>query len=182
MTQSSGGPYEDRSVEEQIQHLKSREKHFKRVIEKRIARGHIDDVWQEALLHMFKRLQSGPPVAKLDAYMATVCVNAATDLLRQLGRQADAFAGGDLDEFSETGIVIDFDRDVDLVRVQSVMREELTPQQHKVYILKHYYGLDSRSIAELVGAASDSAVRQMIRAANRRLREPAVMRRLAAED
>ncbi|MEV7405802.1 sigma-70 family RNA polymerase sigma factor [Streptomyces sp. NPDC091267] len=182
MTQSSGGPHGDRSVEEHIQHLKSREKHFKRVIEKRIAPGHVDDVWQEALVRMFKRLQSEPPVEKLDAYMATVCGNAATDMLRQLGRHADAFAGGDLDEFSETGIVIDFDRDVNLVRIQSVLREELTPQQHKVYILKHYYGLDSRSIAELAGVASDSAVRQMVRAANRKLREPAVMRRLAAED
>ncbi|MFJ9034449.1 RNA polymerase sigma factor [Streptomyces sp. NPDC102274] len=162
--------------------MKDREKFFKRLIEKRIARGHVDDVWQDALLRMLKRLNSGAVIDNLDAYMVTICASATTDMLRRLARQAEALVGEDLQQFDRSGIVIDFDRDVDLVRVQKVLREELTVHQHKVYILKHYYGLDSRSIAELVGAASAGAVRQVIRAANRRLRTPAVLQRLSTDD
>ncbi|MFD4612713.1 RNA polymerase sigma factor [Streptomyces sp. NPDC058440] len=172
----------DRSIEKVIEDLKGREKHFKRLIEKRVARQHADDVWQESLLRILARLQAGEMIANADAYMATVCKNTTTDALRQMSRQAQALAGEEIEASDQMHFVVNFDHGLGFEKIQKVLRAELTPHQHKIYILKHYYGLDSRRIAELVGAAGPGAVRQSIRAANRKLRTPAVMRQLGVSE
>ncbi|MFD7935318.1 RNA polymerase sigma factor [Streptomyces sp. NPDC059755] len=170
----------DRSIEQSIEHLKERENHFKKLIEKRIARHHVEDVWQESLLRVIKRMQSGEVIHDVDAYMASTCRNTTTDMLREIGRQAQALAGEEIEAHKGMRFEVDFDHGVGFERIQKVLRAELTPHQHMVYILKHYYGLDSRSIAELVGARSAGAVRQSIRAANRKLRTPAVLQHRGA--
>ncbi|MFC8360833.1 RNA polymerase sigma factor [Streptomyces griseorubiginosus] len=171
-----------RSIDEVIEQLKGCEKRFKRLIEKRIARQHVEDVWQESLLRMVQRLRAGEVIHNVNAYMATICQNTTTDMLRQLARQAQALAGEDIDANEQLHLVVNFDHGVGFEKIQKVLRAELTPHQHKIYILKHYYGLDSRSIAELVGAAGAGAVRQSIRAANRKLRTPAVLQQLGVSD
>ncbi|WP_369211114.1 RNA polymerase sigma factor [Streptomyces flavofungini] len=183
MKLSFGGPGgSDRSIDTVIEDLKGREKHFKRLIEKNIARQHADDVWQESLLRIYSRLADGEVIQNVDAYMATICKNTTTDTLRRLGRQAQALAGEEIEANEQMRSVVDFDHGIGFEKIQKVLRAELTPHQHKVYILKHYYGLDSRQIADLVGAAGPGAVRQSIRAANRKLRTPAVMRQLGVSD
>ncbi|MFC9407820.1 RNA polymerase sigma factor [[Kitasatospora] papulosa] len=163
--------------------MEKRAKHFKRLIEKRIASQHVEDVWQEALVRLLQRLQTGHVIDNLDAYMATVCSNTTTDMLRHLGRRAQSLTGEAVEaELDRTGFVVNFDHNPEFERIQKILRAELTAYQHKVYILKHHYGLDSRSIADLVGAAGPGAVRQALRAANRRLRVPAVLEQLSSTE
>jgi RNA polymerase sigma factor (sigma-70 family) len=135
-----------------------------------------EDIESRVWVAIYARLKNGgplnPALGKIESYLWTTARREARDYLEEVKQRAERFVGDDeaylLD--GETRSVED-ESLADLAPAMTVLREDFTDFQRKVFVLAEAYSLKAPQIAELLGGtATNDSVRDALRHARRKLK------------
>jgi RNA polymerase sigma factor (sigma-70 family) len=166
--------------QEQLDEVMRKKPRYMREINRRINSRYAEDVWQDVQVALITDLANGKEIRHLHAYVRRVCINTTAAYLRKINRQVEQLVADPA--LLEVGAPPD-----DLLRIEDsetlrICREVLTGHEFKIYVLRFYCDLDTRTVAEqMSGKTTPHAVRQAIYAANQKLRQPEVLARLPYE-
>ncbi|WP_037606161.1 RNA polymerase sigma factor [Streptacidiphilus rugosus] len=157
--------------------LSRQELKYQRLIARYIDRRYAEDIWQDTLLAVFQDLAAGrgPQIRDLDAYVFKVIRNKVNRYLRAMYRATTELVGSQetvAEQVPET-------LRMEVTEAVQVVRRILSDHEFTIYVLRHYYDLDCRSIAGLVGGrTTPGAVRKALSSANKKLKEPGALAQL----
>ncbi|MGA5198255.1 sigma-70 family RNA polymerase sigma factor [Streptomyces exfoliatus] len=151
------------------------------------ARHHADDVLAEAKKKFHNHLRrNGPVSGKPRSYFGMICKNAAKDHFNYLKKLSEDFLLDDTSPHAEKRLQ-DSTLNKDLLALVEVedrlrgslklLKEELSPHELTVFILREAHEYDTAAIAEYTGSTKD-AVRQTLLRANKKIRGPVLKRKL----
>lgn len=151
------------------------------------ARHHADDVLSAAKRKFYVHLRKNGPVSgNPREYFGKICRNAARDHFAYLKKLSEDFFLDDASPGSEKWRE-DSAPDKDLLALVEVrdqlrgglriLKEELTSTELTAYILREAHKYDTAAIAEYTGSTQD-AVRQSLMRARKKLKGPALKRKL----
>ncbi|MGW6875865.1 RNA polymerase sigma factor [Streptomyces xanthophaeus] len=148
---------------------------------------HVDDVLSKAGVDFHKHLVRNGPVMNEITYFYTVCTNEALDHIAHIKKLAEEFIGDNtspLEDPAQHVRVVGVDgltlveASDQVSRALKLLKSAFTPSEMTAWLLAEMYDLDSDSIAELTGSPSASAVRQTVRRARSKLRDPVLQSKL----
>ncbi|MFT9667630.1 RNA polymerase sigma factor [Streptomyces rhizosphaericola] len=161
---------------------------FHRLIRAQVgAPHHADDVLAEAKKNFHSHLRrNGPVSGEPRPYFVRICKNAAKDHFNYLKKLCEDFLLDDTSPHAEK-LLQDSILDKDLLALVEVedrlrgslklLKEELSPHELMVFILREAHRYDTGTIAEYTGS-TQGAVRQTLLRANRKIRGPVLKRKL----
>lgn len=157
------------TADEQIDELARSPHLFMPAIEHRLGRRNsgsqlAQDVWQNALIRMDKRLrdEERPPVDNVHAYMMRTCANCALDELRRVKRRSEVLVGEKtflLDD--RDGAVPLDDSALGFADAFDGIRHLLTEMEQQALVLTAFEDLTGKRAAELMGV-KPGAVRKAL--------------------
>jgi RNA polymerase sigma-70 factor (ECF subfamily) len=139
--------------------------------------GEAEDVVQEALLRLYRKLDEGEEIETPEAYFVTTVTRLAIDELRSARARREVYTGEWLPEPILTAEDADPARQAEIADSLSVgllvVLETLTPEERAVFLLREVFDYPHERIAEVLGK-SHAAVRQLAVRARRHVgaREP----------
>ena len=129
-----------------------------------------DEITQEALLRLHRRLSDDDPIQSLRAYLATVTTRLAIDRLRSAQARRESYVGEWLPEPLVSDPTDDPARHAEMADSLSlaflVLLESLSPEQRAALLLRDVFDYDYDEIAEIVGTSEPNA-RQLAARARR---------------
>ncbi|MFI8323462.1 RNA polymerase sigma factor [Streptomyces sp. NPDC085529] len=160
---------------------------YRRTVRSWVTPNHADDVLAKATEKFYKHLRRNGPVAENPrSYFYKVCRNAAADHLTGIKKLAEDFVGDSTLSLVDPnqGLYVAATDGMTLVEVSDQVRRGLkvleatfSPHELTTWLLREAYGLDATAIAEHTGSTA-GAVRQTLRRARGKLKDPTVKRRL----
>ncbi|MFB7936954.1 sigma-70 family RNA polymerase sigma factor [Streptomyces sp. NPDC056049] len=152
------------------------------------ARHHADDVLSAAKEKFHGHLRrNGPVTGKPREYFGKICRNAAKDHFAYLKKLSEDFLLDDASPSAEKWRE-DSAPDKDLLALVEVkdqlrgslriLKEELSPNELTVYVLREAHKYDTAAIAAYTGSTQD-AVRQTLMRAKKKLKGPVLKRKLS---
>lgn len=161
-------------------------KSFHMRVRARVGDTHADDVLSKAWVKFHKHLRRhGPVEGSPIGYFYTICQNESKDHLAQIARLAEGFIedneapvedAGRRVHAAVNGLTLVEGRD-EVSRALRVLETQFSPRELKSWVLAEMYDLDSATIAEYTGTSA-GAVRQTVRRARAKLRDPMLQSRL----
>jgi RNA polymerase sigma-70 factor (ECF subfamily) len=130
----------------------------------------VDDVFQETLVHLWRRLASFRGECDFRTWLTRIVINCAIDLLRRRERErlADSAARA-LAPIDTNPEVLACASETERA-IQRVIEEELTQAERTAFTLRHMSGLGIREISERMGLP-ETAVRRAVYRAMLKLKE-----------
>ncbi|MDW8478320.1 sigma-70 family RNA polymerase sigma factor [Streptomyces scabiei] len=143
-----------------------------------------DDIESRVWLAVYTRLKRSGPldlrIGRAESYLWTVTRREAYTYLMEVRERAESFIGHNLyllDHRDNAYPSAEEQSLADLAPAMTVLRQEFSDFQLKVFVLAEGYGMKAPGIAELLGTTKDS-VRDALRHGRRKLRSERVGLRL----
>ena len=136
------------------------------------------DITQEVFLRVYRALSSWKGRSKFSTWLHRIAVNTTIDYLRRNSRYAKTFVEGqeredseDLDRKLREGVTHETpSRALELKELRCAIYSavvKLPGRQRKCFVLRHYYGLPIKEIAEILGCSEGTVKRHLYRALQR---------------
>ncbi|WP_329076878.1 sigma-70 family RNA polymerase sigma factor [Streptomyces niveus] len=148
---------------------------------------HENEVFTEATRGLHTKLENGPVAGSVLAYMKTICKNEAGKHCKKIAKQRERVhpVGDDTWLLGTDDSVLDEDPMVlkeiraSLKEKLPLLREVLSDQQYRVFVLTEADGMNCFEISKALGGeVSPGAIRQSLKAARDKLKRPVIRARL----
>jgi len=130
-----------------------------------------EDVVQEAMIRLYRVLDSGEEVESPAAYLSTITTRLAIDELRSARARRERYVGEWLPEPLVTADENEPARHAEMADSLSlaflVVLEDLSPEQRAVFLLREVFDYPYSEIAEIVGKSEPAARQLAVRARGR---------------
>ena len=117
------------------------------------------DIFQEVSLKIYRGLKKFKKRAKVTSWIYRITVNASIDYLRKRRSSSEL-----KEEYIKSNDIISDIERKDKERILKKAVERLSPQQKKVFILKHYHHFKICKISQILGCSESSVKTHLTRA------------------